>query len=279
MHARFAIPLSPDEIDRIAAECSAFAHAGLLDFAPGEEPLPFVTFFARDLIHDALGEGPPRTRELVAHVLSLTRAARAHSLDVDELVLRLSRFVSQVERGVLERTGGAAPPGPAGKTRHGRWLETDALLTRAAIFAFYGDAFGTPAALDSALRSLIVQRSRVGDIVRAASRDADVGTGAVIATDIAGTILYWNDAATTLYGWRGDEVIGRDIIEVTPASHTAAQAEEIMRRLAQGEAWSGSFAVRDRSGMAMLVEVMDMPVTNDGAVVGVVGISRPATAH
>ncbi|MDQ3549765.1 MAG: PAS domain S-box protein, partial [Chloroflexota bacterium] len=67
---------------------------------------------------------------------------------------------------------------------------------------------------------------------------------AVVATDTAGHITYWNRAAETLYGWQADEVIGRDILEITPAEQTHKQASEIMQRMTAGDMWSGEFMVR-----------------------------------
>ena len=98
--------------------------------------------------------------------------------------------------------------------------------------------------------------------------------GAVIGTDLSGTILYWNTAAEQLYGWRSAEALGRDVVEVTPTLMSKAEADEIMARLAQGKEWSGPFMVKDRGGHPMIVHVEDKPVVLDGAVVGVVGVSR-----
>ena len=38
---------------------------------------------------------------------------------------------------------------------------------------------------------------------------------AVIATDMQGTVLFWNGAAEQLYGWPAAEAVGRDISDVT----------------------------------------------------------------
>ncbi len=101
---------------------------------------------------------------------------------------------------------------------------------------------------------------------------------AVIATDLAGAITYWNRAAETLYGWRADEVIGRNVVEVVPSETTQAQAHEIMARLATGQSWSGEFLVRRRDGVSFLAHVTDTPIyDDDGRLVGVAGISSDVT--
>ena len=58
---------------------------------------------------------------------------------------------------------------------------------------------------------------------------------AVIATDVTGTITSWSRAAEALYGWTRDEVIGRNVLEVTPMELSRAQGAEIMQALARGE--------------------------------------------
>ncbi|HZS04187.1 MAG TPA: PAS domain S-box protein [Blastocatellia bacterium] len=97
---------------------------------------------------------------------------------------------------------------------------------------------------------------------------------AVIVTDPDGTIIYWNPFAEELYGWRADEVLGCNIIEVTPAEGRQEQAAEIMARLAAGECWSGEFEVRRRDGTNFPAQVTDSPIfDNRGKLVGIIGIS------
>jgi len=102
---------------------------------------------------------------------------------------------------------------------------------------------------------------------------------AVIATDAAGMITLWSPAAETLYGWRADEVIGRDILEVTPMDMSRSQGQEIMQALARGELWSGEFHVRTRQGKSFTASVTDIPLLNEArTVAGVVGVSAVSRA-
>lgn len=109
------------------------------------------------------------------------------------------------------------------------------------------------------------------------ARSLDSGTEAVIATDLRGRIVYWSAAAESLYGWRREEVIGRDIVEITPTTGSREQAEKIMTSLGRGGGWSGRFEVCSRHGDPLEVLVRDIAVRgSDGRVVGVIGVSRPA---
>ena len=103
---------------------------------------------------------------------------------------------------------------------------------------------------------------------------------AVIATDAAGAIVYWNRCAERLYGWRAEEVLGRNVVEVVPAEMSREQAAELMERLRQGERWEGEFPVRRRDGSRFHAWVSDVPLRgSDGEVAGVVGVSSDLTTR
>jgi len=102
----------------------------------------------------------------------------------------------------------------------------------------------------------------------------DVAGQGGIVTDPDGTIRSWNRHAETLYGWRAGEVMGRNILDVTPTSASVAEGAEIMERLRAGETWSGDYAVRRRDGVTFAVHVTDTPVFDaQGRLSGIVGVS------
>jgi PAS domain S-box-containing protein len=96
---------------------------------------------------------------------------------------------------------------------------------------------------------------------------------AVIATDMQGTVLFWNDAAEQLYGWSAADAVGRDITEVTVPEVSQHAAAEIMAALRDGRPWSGGFLVRRRGGEVMHALVTDSGVHRDGELIGIVGTS------
>jgi PAS domain S-box-containing protein len=100
---------------------------------------------------------------------------------------------------------------------------------------------------------------------------------AVIATDLHGGIIYWNRAAETLYGWRADEVLGANILDVTPTSLSRDAAAAIFADLMQGRTWSGEFKARCKNGRELTVEVTDYPVRDrENRLFAIVGVSRLA---
>ncbi|PQV63334.1 PAS domain S-box-containing protein [Abditibacterium utsteinense] len=101
---------------------------------------------------------------------------------------------------------------------------------------------------------------------------------AVIVTDAAGIVTYWNDFAEKLYGWSSSEALGRNILNLTPADMTKEQGAEIMARLTQGESWSGEFLVQKRDGTPFPAYVINTPVLDqDGQVVSIIGLSLDIT--
>ena len=126
----------------------------------------------------------------------------------------------------------------------------------------------------------VTDRLMSEDRLRFQARLLDAVGEAVIATELDGTVLYWNEAAEKLYGWRASEVIGRTVDEITPADVSRDQAIEIMDRLRQGESWSGEFLVQDKSGREFPVMVTDSPFLDEnGEVVGMIGTSFEITAR
>ncbi|HSE45017.1 MAG TPA: PAS domain-containing sensor histidine kinase [Gemmatimonadales bacterium] len=101
---------------------------------------------------------------------------------------------------------------------------------------------------------------------------------AVLVTLKTGEIVRWNRAAEQLYGWSSEELLGRDVREVTVPAESTAAAEEILTRLRKGEVWSGEFLVHRRDGTKFWAWVSDSPVLDqNGKLVAIIGISRDVT--
>lgn len=117
-------------------------------------------------------------------------------------------------------------------------------------------------------------RSDIASAIISHAKLFDTELQAVIGTTLEGAIVYWNAAAERLYGWSEAEVLGRDVLDVTPSQMTRDAAEELMDRLRSGRSWSGRFVVRARDGVEFTASVRDVPVhDSQGTLVGIVGIS------
>lgn len=117
--------------------------------------------------------------------------------------------------------------------------------------------------------------SLIDEIVR--RRAEAIPDGAVIATDVEGRILHWNQAAEELYGWSSEEVLGLNIVDVTPALISQPEAVQVMKMLRSAECWTGAFKVRDKAGTTFAVDVTDEPIMDRyGKLIGIIGVSTRA---
>jgi PAS domain S-box-containing protein len=124
----------------------------------------------------------------------------------------------------------------------------------------------------------VTQRKRADEALRFQASLLDAVEQAVIATDLEGTITYWNRFAEQLYGWSAEEATGRNILDVTPAVTSRADAAAIIARLQAGESWSGELAVRRKDGSTFTAWVTDSPIYDSaGALAGFVGVSSDIT--
>jgi PAS domain S-box-containing protein len=124
----------------------------------------------------------------------------------------------------------------------------------------------------------ISARVRAERQIRAEARLLDAVEQAVIATDLAGTVLYWNRFAEVLYGWSAEEAVGRTVIELKAAPDKQSDAAKLMALLQTGETWSGEIVLRRRDGTTFTAYVIDSPIHDDaGQFIGIVGVSFDIT--
>jgi PAS domain S-box-containing protein len=103
----------------------------------------------------------------------------------------------------------------------------------------------------------------------------DAVKASIIITDGAGVVTYWNLFAAELYGWRADEVIGRNIMDITVATETREEAAEHMAQLNAGRGWSGEFNVRCKDGRLVPALVTLSPLFDENnSIAAIVGVSQ-----
>lgn len=101
---------------------------------------------------------------------------------------------------------------------------------------------------------------------------------AVIATDLEGMVTHWNRHAEDLYGWSREDVLGRNIGELTVGPTEAEVAAEIMSRLRSGQPWEGEFITTRKDGSRFPAYVIDSLVHDaHDRPVGIVGVSVDIT--
>lgn len=150
-----------------------------------------------------------------------------------------------------------------------RWLETNSVPLR--------NREGEIISLLSVTRDITERKRSEEDNIFKVELLNRIGQ-AVIATDMEGTISFWNKAAEEIYGWTTYDAIGKNIIDVTPAIQSIEQANEIMTQLSMGHTWEGEFLVKHKNGSSFPVFVTDSPIYDrNNKLCGVIGISTNIT--
>ena len=86
---------------------------------------------------------------------------------------------------------------------------------------------------------------------------------AIIATDVKGRIIYWNQGAEQLYDWKKEEVLWRDFIDIISSEAAKEQAKNIMDQILKGKQWSGEFIAKKRDGNDFPIIVTYSPIIDD----------------
>ena len=98
---------------------------------------------------------------------------------------------------------------------------------------------------------------------------------AIVATDLDGKVIYWNNGAEKIYGWSVAEATGQNIRELTPSLQAREEGNEIMSVLEKGNSWSGEFVVKRKDGVDFPVFVTNSPIYDQqGKLAGVIGVSN-----
>ena len=81
----------------------------------------------------------------------------------------------------------------------------------------------------------------------------DIAVDAILVQDIHKQILYWNRGAENLYGWRSQEIVGKNISEVLYPEGLPQQTQALEAVLKQGE-WRGEMTQVTKNEQEITVE-------------------------
>ena len=103
---------------------------------------------------------------------------------------------------------------------------------------------------------------------------------AIIGKTLEGVIVAWNAAAERLYGYRADEVQGRSIDLLVPASQSG-QLRSILQSVSEGRRIDHLETIRrTKDGRLLHVALTVTPVRDvNGHVIGAATIARDLTEH
>ena len=97
---------------------------------------------------------------------------------------------------------------------------------------------------------------------------------AVVATDLTGSIVYWNTAAEKMYGWKAEEVTGRKLADVQATDQSKEEANEIITELMKDNVWTGDFSVQRKDGKEFRVFAVGSAIKDqNGKVTGIISVT------
>ena len=101
---------------------------------------------------------------------------------------------------------------------------------------------------------------------------------AIVCKDLTGKITHWNRAATQMFGYERDEMVGQSVLLLIP-EELHGEEEEILRKLRAGEQIVHQETVRIRkSGERVQVSLTITPIKDDdNNIIGAVKIARNIT--
>jgi PAS domain S-box-containing protein len=102
---------------------------------------------------------------------------------------------------------------------------------------------------------------------------------AVYSFDLGRTVLSWNRAAETLYGWKAEEIIGK-ALPIIP-EYGVDDSISLHSRILDGEGITGAEAVRiHKDGHPIPVRLSAAPLhDSEGKIIGVIGIAENLSAE
>ncbi|TMC59166.1 MAG: PAS domain S-box protein [Chloroflexota bacterium] len=102
---------------------------------------------------------------------------------------------------------------------------------------------------------------------------------AVIATDMQYTILSWNKAAETLYGWTQEEVLGKSALDIFWYEFPHNPPNEWKEHLQTRGYWKGEVIHKRKDGTRVhIMASVSLVKDSNGTVIGMVAANRDITA-
>ncbi|SKB13237.1 putative Histidine kinase [Planktothrix sp. PCC 11201] len=124
------------------------------------------------------------------------------------------------------------------------------------------------------LQAEIQERSLIESKIALQASLLEQVKNAIIATDLEGTIIYWNHYAQTLYQWTAEDALGNNIIDFVVPLDQQNLAEEIVYEVINTGYWEGEFTTSRKDSSTLPIHVFDTLIRDrEGNPMGLVGIS------
>jgi PAS domain S-box-containing protein len=100
----------------------------------------------------------------------------------------------------------------------------------------------------------------------------------VIVTDLQGKVIYYNQGAEALYGYRANEMLGKELVALYPEMPSPAERRKTWDRLIKGNTYKGEWLGKNKNNELLWVDVTTTLFVNEkGEPMGLIGVSKDIT--
>uniref|UniRef100_UPI0039C6CD9B hybrid sensor histidine kinase/response regulator n=1 Tax=Scytonema sp. PCC 10023 TaxID=1680591 RepID=UPI0039C6CD9B len=99
----------------------------------------------------------------------------------------------------------------------------------------------------------LTQRKQAEQKIREQAALLDITTDAILVRDLDNQIQFWNKGAEDLYGWKTEEVIGKNANELLYRQETLSQLQDIQTSLIEHGSWQGELSQVHKDGKEIIV--------------------------
>lgn len=126
----------------------------------------------------------------------------------------------------------------------------------------------------------ITQHKKAEEQLRYHAKLLDNVSDAVISTDMDFNIKSWNKAAESVYGYREQEVIGRQMEEIMHTVYIKDDKEQVLKHFQQKGHWKGEVIQHKKDGTKIYIQSSVNLLKNEsGELIGALGVNRDITDH
>jgi PAS domain S-box-containing protein len=95
-------------------------------------------------------------------------------------------------------------------------------------------------------------RKQMEDMLRERAALLDLATEAIVVRDMYGKALFWNSGAENLYGWKREEILGKNLHQILQ-TRFPIPLEQLEARMVETGRWEGNLVQHTRDGREVTV--------------------------
>lgn len=99
-----------------------------------------------------------------------------------------------------------------------------------------------------------IERKRAEQKIREQAALLDIATDAILVQNLQNQILFWNQGAERMYGWKAEEVLGKNAHQLLCTAENCLRLKEVQTLVALEGNWYGELQQVTQDGKAIIVE-------------------------